>query len=79
MEQKIYQKNGYWVLVQKATGGFYFRASTNNEEIYRLIEKELGWQGERAPAQSDLDEFAIRHNLILVSEEEVKKARREIS
>lgn len=65
---KIYQKNGCWVLVKKSTGG-YFRASTNNEEVYWLIVRELPWRRVRDEAQADLDKFAVTHDLEVVDEE----------
>jgi len=75
--ERIYQKKGCWILVSKSTGGF-FRAATNNEEIYWLIEKELDWQITQGEAQDDLDKFAAHHNLAVVEEEQVVIARRMI-
>lgn len=62
----IYQRgSGCWVRVQKATGG-YFRAATNDERIYWLIEEELDYRATSDEAQSDLDSFATCHGLVVV-------------
>lgn len=61
-------KNACWILVVAYSN--HFRASTNNQQAYALIDKRLKFRRNQADAQADLDALAHEFHFTLVKEAE---------